>query len=333
MLHQARGLSRAPSTAAAAAAVPAFVGFSRRRGRGATASRSHQCPRRPRLIEHLRATGIAETAASSAGVRLAVGLGRWRGTLAQLGHQRQILVVHLCLGVLSARSEAGAGPPLLAVPGDVPRVSAGGADDAVGDVGLVLALPRLVVGGTAVGAPGPLALAQGAVEQRQLAQLGAPQVILPLGNVDAVADHLLDLLHGLFHRVEVVGGDVRVQRLVLAGQGLPVFPRDLSLLDGSFPSDDDLGAGVPLHRFQRVAPRTDEKSDKVDFWVFILWNHHFVVDLDHRRLVIWRRLVIRIEGHHFLDCFVASFLQLLALPILAGVQPLAIGRVYRLRRR
>ena len=194
MLHQARGLSRAPSTAAAAA-VPAFVGFSRRRGRGATASRSHQCPRRPRLIEHLRATGIAETAASSAGVRLAVGLGRWRGTLAQLGHQRQILksicpsnkretkqshnnqshlVVHLCLGVLSARSEAGAGPPLLAVPGDVPRVSAGGADDAVGDVGLVLALPRLVVGGTAVGAPGPLALAQGAVEQRQLAQLGAP---------------------------------------------------------------------------------------------------------------------------------------------------------------
>ena len=84
------------------------------------------------------------------------------------------LVVHLGLVVFAARAEAGAGPPLLAVPGDVTRVAAGGAHDAVGDVGLVLALPRLVVGGPAVGAPGALALAQGAVEQRQFAQLGTP---------------------------------------------------------------------------------------------------------------------------------------------------------------
>ena len=84
------------------------------------------------------------------------------------------LVVHLGLGVFPAGAEAGTGPPLLAVPGDVPRVAARGADDAVGDVGLVLALPRLVVGRPAVGAPGALALAQGAVEQGQFAQLGAP---------------------------------------------------------------------------------------------------------------------------------------------------------------
>ena len=84
------------------------------------------------------------------------------------------LVVHLGLCVFPAGAEAGSGPPLLAVPGDVPRVAARGADDAVGDVGLVLALPRLVVGGAAVGAPGALALAQGAVQQRQLAQLGPP---------------------------------------------------------------------------------------------------------------------------------------------------------------
>lgn len=162
------------------------------------------------------------------------------------------LVVHLGLVVFAARAEAGAGSPLLAVPGDVTRVAAGGAHDAVGDVGLVLALPRLVVGGPAVGAPGALALAQGAVEQRQFAQLGtpagrrngvkigafdrrklnpqyafSPKVILSLRYVDSCRDHFLDLFYGLLHRVEVVGGDVRVQWLVLAGQGLPVLPRHL----------------------------------------------------------------------------------------------------------
>ena len=58
----------------------------------------------------------------------------------------------------------------------------------------------------------------------------SPQFIRPLGDVDAVADDLLDLLHGLLHAVQAVGGDVGVQRLVLAGQRLPVLPRDLYLL-------------------------------------------------------------------------------------------------------
>ena len=56
----------------------------------------------------------------------------------------------------------------------------------------------------------------------------------------------------------------------------------LSLLDGSFPSDDDLGSGLPLHRLQGVASRTDEKSDEVYLWMFILRNHHLIIDLDHR---------------------------------------------------
>jgi len=60
--------------------------------------------------------------------------------------------------------------------------------------------------------------------------------------------------------------------------------------------------------------------------------HHLVVDLDHRGLVVRRRLVVRVEGHHLLDRLMARLLQLLALPILAGVQPLAVGRVDRLRR-
>ena len=86
------------------------------------------------------------------------------------------LVVHLCLGLIPAATEPGARPPLVAVPGDVARVAARRADDAVGDVGLVLALPRLVVGGPAVGAARAVALAEGAVQQSQFAQLGAPAI-------------------------------------------------------------------------------------------------------------------------------------------------------------
>ena len=55
----------------------------------------------------------------------------------------------------------------------------------------------------------------------------SPKVILSLRYVDSCRDHFLDLFYGLLHRVEVVGGDVRVQWLVLAGQGLPVLPRHL----------------------------------------------------------------------------------------------------------
>ena len=105
------------------------------------------------------------------------------------------LVVHLGLVVFAARAEAGAGSPLLAVPGDVTRVAAGGAHDAVGDVGLVLALPRLVVGGPAVGAPGALALAQGAVEQRQFAQLGTPAGGMGSKSVHSFDESLIHSTH------------------------------------------------------------------------------------------------------------------------------------------
>ena len=87
LLHQARWLPRAPS----AAAVSTLVRLAGRRGRCATAPRSHQRRRRPRLVEHLGPSGVAESASAAARGRLVVSLGGWRGSFAQLSHQRQIL--------------------------------------------------------------------------------------------------------------------------------------------------------------------------------------------------------------------------------------------------
>ena len=53
-------------------------------------------------------------------------------------------------------------------------------------IGFYLALPGLVVRRPAVGAPDAgVALSERAVEERQLAQLGSPQVILTLWNINA----------------------------------------------------------------------------------------------------------------------------------------------------
>lgn len=67
------------------------------------------------------------------------------------------------------------------------------ADDVVGDVGLVRAEPGLVVGGAAIGAARPVVLAQRPVQQGELAQLVAPQVVLALRHLHALADDLVDL--------------------------------------------------------------------------------------------------------------------------------------------
>jgi hypothetical protein len=53
----------------------------------------------------------------------------------------------------------------------VTSAAAAGADDVVGDVGLVLTLPRLVVGGTAIRATRPFAFAKCAVQESKLTKL------------------------------------------------------------------------------------------------------------------------------------------------------------------
>ena len=63
----------------------------------------------------------------------------------------------------------------------------------------------------------------------------------------------------------------------------------LTFFDGSLSSNDDFGSGVFLHGLEGVTARTDQQTDKVDFWVFILGNHHFVVDSKH--IIAWVRRV------------------------------------------
>ena len=57
-------------------------------------------------------------------------------------------------------------------------------------VGLVLALPCLVVRGPAVGALGHPVLPQGPVQQGKLPKLHLPQLVAALGDLDPLLDHL-----------------------------------------------------------------------------------------------------------------------------------------------
>ena len=60
-------------------------------------------------------------------------------------------------------------------------------------------------------------------------------------------------------------------------------------------------------------------------------NSIFLLRIQDGLLVVWRRFVLRINGQHPLDTLVPHLLQLLPLAVLAGVQPLAVRGVDRLR--
>lgn len=63
------------------------------------------------------------------------------------------------------------------------------------------------------------------------------------------------LLDGLLDAVGVGGGDVGVQRLVLAGQRLAVLAAHLALLHGALAADYDLRARLLLHRCRRESAK------------------------------------------------------------------------------
>lgn len=67
------------------------------------------------------------------------------------------------------------------------------------------------------------------------------------------------LLHSLLHVFHGVGGDQRVQRLVLSRQHLAVLPAHLSLLDGTFPPDHNFGAAFLFDVLQGVAAGSSRK--------------------------------------------------------------------------
>ena len=100
-------------------------------------------------------------------------------------------------------------------------------------------------------------LPQGSVEQSELSELAPSQVVHGLGHFDALSDDVAHFLAGFGDDFDGGPGDVGVQGLVLAGQGLPVVAADFVLFDGALAADYDLGVRVLFEHFERVAAGTD----------------------------------------------------------------------------
>ena len=116
----------------------------------------------------------------------------WWWAFTKFCHETHVLLVHL---VPSCRWTTA---PLLlpipcasclAVPCCMAHTPASPAHHVVRHVGLVLALPCLVVRGAAVGALGHPVLPQGPIQQGELPQLHLPQLVTALGNLDPLLDH------------------------------------------------------------------------------------------------------------------------------------------------
>jgi len=121
-------------------------------------------------------------------------LGGWGGALAQLSHQRHVLFINVgVVGTSVVSSESVSRPLSGTILCRVSDPAASCANDVVGHVGAVLALPRLVVLGPTVRASGCVSFSQSSVEKSQLPQLVPPQVILTLRHVHTLLDHLVDL--------------------------------------------------------------------------------------------------------------------------------------------
>jgi hypothetical protein len=88
-----------------------------------------------------------------------------------------------------------------------------------------------------------------------------------------------------------------------------------------------------MFTFQGVSSRAYEQSDKIDFRMFFLWNHHLIRNACHRWLVVDGRLKLRIQSYHLLNHDMTFFFQLASCPIFARVQTLTIRPVNWLRRR
>jgi len=162
-------------------------------------------------------------------------------------------------------------------------------------VGLVLALPRLVVRGPAVGALGHPVLPQGPVQQGKLPQLHLPQLVAALGNFNPLLDHLPDPPDGLVDGVSIRSSDISMQGLVFSWQRLPIFPSNLALFDATLAPDDDLRSSVLLHVLQSVPSWSNEQAYKVDVRMFLLGNHHLVRHFHCWRLIVGRSFVVWVD--------------------------------------
>jgi len=213
----------------------------------------------------------------------------------------------------------------------VAHTPASPAHHVVGHVGLVLALPCLVVRGPAVGALGHPVLSQGPVQQGQLPQLHLPQLVASLRNFHPLLDHFPDPPDRLVDGVSIRGSDISMQGLVFSWQWLPVFSPNLSLFDATLAPNDDLCTSILLHVLQSVPSWSNEKSDKVDVRMFLLGDHHLVRHLHCRRLIVRRSFVVRVDQHHLLDAIMPDVFEFFPFAIFSRVQPLPVPAVDRLR--
>ena len=71
-------------------------------------------------------------------------------------------------------------------------------------------------------------------------------------------------------------GYLRMERFILAREGLTVPGGHLALLDAALAPDNDLGPGLLLHHLEGVAAGPDEQAHKVDLGVEVLRYHHLV---------------------------------------------------------
>lgn len=114
------------------------------------------------------------------------------------------------------------------------------------------------------------------------------------------------LLHSFLNVLHSVGGDQGVQRFIFPWEHLSIFPANLPLLHRAFTTDHDLSTALLLDVLQCITtgqaqenmsepnysaykvneirnskasiPWTNQQADKVDFRIFILRDHNFVVD-------------------------------------------------------
>lgn len=234
-------------------------------------STAHQRPGRLSLFEQSESRIIRLVIVSITTVRL-----RWWWSLAQFRHQTHVLLIDL----IRTRHHARLLRPT--VLGNMSSPATDRAQDIIRHIRLVRTQPALVLGRATIITPWRIRLPQRAIQLGQLPQLHPSQVVVALGHFDALRDHLLDLVHRLLHRLGRARRDERVQRLILAGQRLPIFAAHLALLHRPLATDYDLGARVLLHRLQRVAARSDQQAHKVDVRMLLLRNEHLVADTNHR---------------------------------------------------
>ena len=71
-------------------------------------------------------------------------------------------------------------------------------------------------------------------------------------------------------------GYLRMERFILAREGLTVPGGHLALLDAALAPDNDLGPGLLLQGLERVAARPNDEPDEVDLRVAVLRDQHLV---------------------------------------------------------